>query len=66
MSWRREPGLRATLCSTSRKATLVGVPLFAEDPMQATMVRERSHLDSKLALLPKSVRTKRHVVKDDF
>jgi transcriptional regulator with XRE-family HTH domain len=45
-------------------ATIVGVPLFDEDRGRLTMrVAEQ---DEKLRLLPKSIRKKRSVVKDDF
>ncbi len=47
-------------------AALVGVPLFFDDLSTATMVRERAHVEDKLALLPKSIRAKSYEVKDDF
>lgn len=47
-------------------AALVGVPLFYEDQTTTQMVRERTRVEEKLALLPKSIRQKRYEVKDDF
>jgi DNA-binding XRE family transcriptional regulator len=47
-------------------ATLVGVPLFFDEQSTTLMVRERAHVDAKLALLPKAIRPKRYEVKDDF
>ncbi|MEY3235598.1 helix-turn-helix transcriptional regulator [Aquidulcibacter sp.] len=45
-------------------ATLVGVPLFVDEPSRLTS--EQSRIDDKLALLPQSVRVPRSKVKDDF
>lgn len=45
-------------------ATLVGVPLFLDEPSR--LASEQSRIDDKLALLPQSVRAPRSKVKDDF
>lgn len=45
-------------------ATLVGVPLFVDEPTR--LASEQSRIDDKLALLPQSVRVPRSKVKDDF
>ena len=45
-------------------ATLVGVPLFVEEPSR--FVSEISRINDRLALLPQSVRRPRTEVKDDF
>jgi transcriptional regulator with XRE-family HTH domain len=45
-------------------ATLVGVPLFVDEPSR--LASEQSRIDDKLALLPQSVRVPRSQVKDDF
>ena len=45
-------------------ATLVGVPLFVDEPSR--LASEQSRIDDKLALLPQSVRAPRSKVKDDF
>ena len=45
-------------------ATICGVPLFEEDRSRLTM--RLAEQDAKLRLLPKSVRAKKVVVKDDF
>lgn len=45
-------------------ATLVGIKLFDADDKQLTMDIDR--LNDKIALLPKSVRSGKQVVKDDF
>jgi transcriptional regulator with XRE-family HTH domain len=45
-------------------ATLVGVPLFVDEPSR--LASEQSRIDDKLALLPQSVRVPRSKVKDDF
>jgi transcriptional regulator with XRE-family HTH domain len=45
-------------------ATLVGVPLFVDEPSR--LASEHSRIDDKLALLPQSVRVPRSKVKDDF
>ena len=45
-------------------ATLVGVPLFVEEPSR--LAGEISRINDKLALLPQSVRRPRTEVKDDF
>ncbi len=45
-------------------ATLVGVPLFVNEPSR--LASEQSRIDDKLALLPQSVRVPRSKVKDDF
>ena len=47
-------------------AALVGVPLFFDEQGTTQMVRERARVDEKLALMPKSIRSKRYEVKDDF
>ena len=47
-------------------AALVGVPLFSDDLTPATMVRERTRVEDKLALLPKAIRPKAYEVKDAF
>ncbi|AMK21679.1 XRE family transcriptional regulator [Sphingobium sp. TKS] len=45
-------------------ATLVGVPLFVDEPSR--LAPEISRINDKLALLPQSVRRPRSEVKDDF
>jgi transcriptional regulator with XRE-family HTH domain len=45
-------------------ATLVGVPLFVDEPSR--LAPEISRVNDKLALLPQSVRRPRSEVKDDF
>ena len=45
-------------------ATLVGVPLFVDEPSR--LASEQSRIEDKLALLPQSVRAPRSKVKDDF
>lgn len=45
-------------------ATLVGVPLFVDEPSR--LPSEQSRINDKLALLPQSVRVPRSEVKDDF
>lgn len=45
-------------------ATLVGVPLFVDEPSR--LAPEISRINDKLALLPQSVRRPRTEVKDDF
>jgi transcriptional regulator with XRE-family HTH domain len=45
-------------------ATLVGVPLFVDEPSR--LASEQSRIEDKLALLPQSVRVPRSKVKDDF
>jgi transcriptional regulator with XRE-family HTH domain len=45
-------------------ATLVGVPLFVDEPSR--LASEQSRINDKLALLPQSVRVPRSKVKDDF
>jgi len=45
-------------------ATLVGVPLFVDEPSR--LAPEISRVNDKLALLPHSVRRPRLEVKDDF
>lgn len=45
-------------------ATLVGVPLFVDEPSR--LAPEISRLDDKLALLPRSVRRSRSEPRDDF
>jgi transcriptional regulator with XRE-family HTH domain len=45
-------------------ATLVGVPLFVDEPSR--LAGEIARVDDKLALLPQSVRRPRSEVKDDF
>jgi transcriptional regulator with XRE-family HTH domain len=45
-------------------ATLVGVPLFVDEPSR--LAPEFSRINDKLALLPQSVRRPRSEVKDDF
>jgi transcriptional regulator with XRE-family HTH domain len=44
--------------------SLVGVPLF--DPEPARLTSHLSHIEDKLALLPRSIRQPRVEVKDDF
>lgn len=45
-------------------ASLVGVPLFVDEPRR--LASEISRVQDKLALLPQSVRRPRAEVKDDF
>ena len=45
-------------------ATLVGVPLFVDEPSRLAL--EIARVNDKLALLPQSVRRPRSEVKDDF
>lgn len=45
-------------------ATLVGLPLFVDEPSR--LAPEISRVNDKLALLPRSVRAPRKTVKDDF
>lgn len=45
-------------------ATLVGLPLFVDEPSR--LASEISRVNDKLALLPRSVRRPRKTVKDDF
>lgn len=45
-------------------ATLLGVPLFVDEPSR--LAAEISRLDDKLALLPQSVRKPRSEPRDDF
>lgn len=45
-------------------ATLVGLPLFVDEPSR--LAPEISRVDDKLALLPRSVRRPRKTVKDEF
>jgi hypothetical protein len=45
-------------------ATIVGVPLFVDEPSR--LAPEISRINDKLALLPQSVRRPRSEVKDDF
>lgn len=45
-------------------ATLLGVPLFVDEPSRLSSKIER--VNDKLALLPKSIRRPRKEVKDDF
>ena len=45
-------------------ATLVGVPLFVDEPSR--LAPEISRVNDKLALLPQAVRRPRSKVKDDF
>ena len=45
-------------------ATLVGVPLFVDEPSR--LASEISRVNDRLALLPQSIRRPRTEVKDDF
>lgn len=45
-------------------ATLVGLPLFVDEPSR--LAAEISRVNDKLALLPRSVRLARKTVKDEF
>lgn len=50
--------------SVFEAATLVGVPLFSEDPL--TRARHGAQLTRQLELLPFSARASRRVIDDDF
>ena len=45
-------------------AAIVGVPLFAADPVMLASLQKAG--EEKLALMPKAIRQPRKVVKDDF
>ena len=56
--------LKCEIGAVFEVATIVGVRLFDVD--ETTLTKHLSHTLDKLALLPKSVRKKSKVVRDDF
>ena len=65
MLQRLEKGdLKCEIGATFEVAAIVGVRLFEADG--ATLSKHLSRTEAKLALLPKSVRKKSRVVRDDF
>ncbi|MBE0583770.1 MAG: helix-turn-helix transcriptional regulator [Desulfofustis sp.] len=55
---------RCAIGAVFEVATIVGVTLFDAD--ETTLTRHLRHIKDKLALLPKSIRKKTRVVRDDF
>lgn len=55
---------KCAIGSVFELASLLGIPLFVSD--HASLISKRKHIDDKLTLLPKSVRSSTKAVKDDF